>query len=580
MALWSTQAFSSIGTTYTGYSPAQLSATQLYGMSRKARRQMEQENKTYKGRDKKFRDAIEDIEGNANDEDRMQIPKTPDSFEDPNQEANRQARQAELDRRMTDRPDVSTMYIDEQTGIEIIRQGRNVMDIITRKSVQLLPNPEYRLAQMFPGVPPEIRAKYRFNWVTVEVPEMVDRLREACTVTLDDGSRGIPPAPSVANKALDFCLANRDLLGHRMKKTLGKLMMRAAWQENEQEMRDYRALLQNFLIMENYISAPFRQILMSAETKVGPNFGNLDLRKYCNGSVYERTANYIVLKGMQCTWEKKVRDAEVIESTKETPQNVLILVGTGDPRRYMPKPEVLYELKDCAQVCAMAQKMVKTFREDSVLFDDLPVEIRFLESALSIQGGTALRKFIVEDFCPAEGISPQGLREGMRRLVQQLDNMYMDPYSDIRNVVDRLAKAMAVGTDDERNPYAPYLSVIGDKSPAYFETYTFNHHPMSLVRFLDEKKFAGGATQYDASKEKKDSNPFAAMFNLGVEDPKIDPVDRAPAMNYDDPGLYNPPKQRAAGRPHETGWLEKLQGLDTESDKFGFVAPGKIIYED
>ena len=51
-------------------------------------------------------------------------------------------------------------------------------------------------------------------------------------------------------------------------------------------------------------------------------------------------------------------------------------------------------------------------------------------------------------------------------------------------------------------------------------------------------------------------------------------------MNYDDPGLYNPPKQRAAGRPHETGWLEKLQGLDTESDKFGFVAPGKIIYED
>jgi hypothetical protein len=145
------------------------------------------------------------------------------------------------------------------------------------------------------------------------------------------------------------------------------------------------------------------------------------------------------------------------------------------------------------------------------LFDDLPVEIRFVEAALSIQGGTALRKFIVEDFCPTEGISPEGLREGMRRLVQQLDNMYMDPYTDIRNVVDRLAKAVAVGTDDERNPYTPYLNMVGDKSPAYFQTYTFNHHPMSLVRFLDEKKFEGGATQYAPKDEKKDNNPFASV---------------------------------------------------------------------
>ena len=522
LALWSTEAFTMITTTTLPptHSAARLSFTQLYGMSRKARRQMEQENKTFKGRDKKFRDAIDDAQDNNNDNDddnniKMKLPKTPDSFADPQQEANRQARQEELDRRMNDRPDVSTMYVDEETGIEIVRQGRNVMDIITRKSIQLLPNPDYRLAQMFPGVPPEIRSKYRYNWAVIQVPDMILRLQEACTVTLADGTRGIPPAPSVANKAIDFCLANRDLLGHRMKKTLGKLMMRAAWQEDEQQMKDYRALLQNFITLENYISAPFRQILMTAETKVGPNFGNLDLKQYCKGSLYERTANYLVLKGMQCTWEKKVRDAETVESTVETPENYLVLLGTGDPRRYLPAPDILYELKDCAQVCAMAQKMVKTFCEDSVLFDDLPVEIRFLEAALSIQGGTALRKFIVDEFCPMEGVSPEGLREGMRRLVQQLDNMYMDPYSDIRNVVDRLTKAMAVGTDDEINPYAPYLSIIGEKSPAYFETYTFNHHPMSLVRFLDEKKFEGGATQYEA-KPKKDNNPFAAVSIFGM----------------------------------------------------------------
>ena len=70
------------------------------------------------------------------------------------------------------------------------------------------------------------------------------------------------------------------------------------------------------------------------------------------------------------------------------------------------------------------------------------------------------------------------------------------------------------------------------------------------------------------------------FFNFGVDDTKINPEDRAPAMNYDDPGIYTPPKQRAAGRPHEVGWLEKLEKLDGKGNGFGAVAPGSIIYED
>jgi hypothetical protein len=80
-------------------------------------------------------------------------------------------------------------------------------------------------------------------------------------------------------------------------------------------MRSYRNLLRNFLTIENYISAPFRQIIMDSELAIGPNFGNLDLPKFIGTSLYERSAAYIVLKGMQCTWEKKLRDAEVIENT-------------------------------------------------------------------------------------------------------------------------------------------------------------------------------------------------------------------------------------------------------------------------
>jgi hypothetical protein len=457
------------------------------GMSRKARRQMEQEQKTKKSRDKRFRDAVLDKEEDDDDKDESFAA----SQTSPGGASGQPSTEAgeEIARRMEQRPDISNLYVDDATGMEIIQQGRYVMDVITRKAIKLYDDPRMRLAQMFPGVPMEVRQKYRYNWATCEVPQMIDDLRNACSVKLPDGSMGIPKSPSVANKAIDFVIANQDLLGHNMQKTLGKLMMRSAWLEDKEQVRSYWALLQNFLTIENYISAPFRQIIMDSELAIGPNFGNLDLESYVGTELYQRAAAYIVLKGMQCTWEKKVRDAEFLASTPKTPDNYYTILATGDPRRYHPEPDVIWELQDCARVCAMAIEMVKVFVNTPKFFDDLPVELRFLETALSIQGGTALRKFMLDDFCPKEGITPEALREGMRRLLQQLDSMYLDPYADIRNTVDKLQKAMAVGSDDARNPYEPYLNSLSRDSPGYFQTYTFNHHPMSLVRFLDAKKF-------------------------------------------------------------------------------------------
>jgi hypothetical protein len=457
------------------------------GMSRKARRQMQQEQKTKVGRDKKFRDALDDDDDDSDDE-----TKAKNDVEE------------EINRRMDNRPAVSNLYVDEETGMEIIQQGRYVMDVITRQAIVLHANPDMRLAQMFPGIPMDVRSQYRYNWASVQVPDMIQSLQEACS--LKNGE--LPPAPSVTNTGIDFVLANRDLLGHRMSKTLGKLMMRAAWKEDKDKMRSYRNLLRNFLTIENYISAPFRQIIMDSELAIGPNFGNLDLPKFIGTSLYDRSAAYIVLKGMQCTWEKKLRDAEVIENTPQTADNYYRILGTGDPRRYHPEPEVIWELKECARVCAMCIEMVKTFVNDESMFNDLPVELRFLEAALTIQGGVALRKFIADEFCPKEGITPEALREGMRRLLQQLDSMYLDPYADIRNVVDKLQRAMCVGTDDERDPYEPYLQSLSVDSPAYFQTYTFNHNPMSLVRFLDAKKFE--PTQQNSAVSEME-NPFTSV---------------------------------------------------------------------
>jgi hypothetical protein len=544
------------------------------GKSRKARRMEKQQ--VGKGRPKQFIEAIEDAQGKTATKEK---PRNEGDSAAATTEAQKaqDARNAEAQARMDRRPDVSTLIVDEATGMEVLAQGKNVMDVVTRKAVRLSNlGPEYRLAQMFPGVPPEIRQAHRFDWKTAEVPSMVEALREACMVKLPDGSRGIPPTPSVANKAIDFVLANRDLMGYRMKRTLGRLTLRAASEGKMEEAKANQQLWKHFLILENHISAPFRQMIMDAEGRVGPNFGNLDVQSYCKGPLYERCANYLVLKGMVAHWEKKVVDADAVEKTPATKDNHISLISRGDPRRYLPDPPILFTLKECTQVCYMAQQMTKAFVETPELYDDLPPEIRFVEAALSIQGGTALRKFMVEEFCPAEEISPEGLREGLRRLVIQLENMQVDPYGDIVNILERLIKATEVGTDDARDPYAVYLASKDRKGPGRFQTYTFNHEKLSLVRFLDNqyegKNEVGVPLPVAASNG--DGDFFGGLFNFGADEepeqaPRREPVEEST--------VYKVPQIRSLGRPHALSWLDELNELSKEGSQ---LKPGRIIPDD
>jgi hypothetical protein len=534
-----------------------------------------------------------------------ELPQKPSSPE----EAEREARAEAARQRMEARPEVSTILVDAESGMEMVAQGKNVMDVVTRKAVQLSTlGPQYRLAQMLPGIPADVRAKYRFDWQTIEVPEMVAALKQACMVKLADSNGsssryGIPPHPSVANKAIDFVLANRDLLGYKMKHTLGRLTMRAMSLGNIEEGKEYQALWKNFLTLENHISAPFRQMILDGEGRVGPNFGNLDVQSYCNGPLYERCANYLVLKGMVAHWEKKVVDADYTEKTLQNKDNYVSVMARGDPRRYLPDPPILFTLKECTQVCYMAQQMTKTFVETPALFDDLPPEIRFLEYALTIKGGTPLRKFMIEEFCPAEGITPAGLREGMRRLLQQLDNLQTDPYGDLFNIMERLIKAMEVGSDDgARDPYAVYLANKDRNGPGAFQTYTFNHDQLSLVRFLDSQYVREGATGEGKSAPLgggsgggSNDGGFGGLFNFGgmggiggiggggggggptaaAQPARTEPNGKTQAP-------YKVPDVRAVGRPHELGWLELLKEPSStgSSNRLGKVPPGRIIPDD
>mmetsp|Transcript_25717 Transcript_25717/g.31690 ORF Transcript_25717/g.31690 Transcript_25717/m.31690 type:complete len:617 (-) Transcript_25717:122-1972(-) len=569
------------GMSKTSSTASSSSSALFMGVSRKARRNLKKEQEST--RTKSFVDAINEVEetslkskkkknkkGSSNQEDSDAPAKEPE----PSLMSGESVSDAQV--RMDERPDVSSIVVDEQTGIERIQQGKYVMDVITRKAVKLSTlGPEYRMAQMFPGVPPEIREKHRFDWSTVEGVEIIEKLREACSLPIKDPETGIermtvPPHPEVSDNALDFVLANRDYLGGRMKKTLGRLKLRAQSQQNLEEALEYRRLWKHFMTIDDSISAPFRQMMMDAEGRVGPNFGNLDLKAFCGTELYERTASYLVLKGMVAHWEKKVRDAEYTDNTQETRSNFIDVLMVGDPKRYLPNPPIIHRYNEVVRIALMAQNMTAQFVNTPELFDDLPAEVRFFEAATFIKGGTSLRQFMIEEFCPAEGITTEGLREGLRRLDAQLANMQIDPYGDVKNVLGRLIDTMSVGTDDARDPYSPYIYSMDKDGPGYFKTYTFNHDRQSLVRFLDNaKEIQQGSIGPTSNLMDQLSNEATNLFGFGA---KKSDEKKIKVQNED----YKVPDKRACGRDHNTGWLELL---GDEEMNGGNADPEDEVYE-
>ena len=576
------------------YKANQRSSTSLFGTNRKARR-LTQNEEIGKSRPNTFYDAIKETENGSEKKDKdIGLISTGSIADAPVKSSTEGKGMVEAKPRkmkgkgknkgkknspvgeapkiqevVDDRPEVTTVIVDEATGIERIAQGKAVMDVVTRKAVKLSDlGPQYRLAQMFPGVPPDIREKHRFTTYydpkmkETQVEKMIQLLEDACMTEKDEnGKARLPPHPTLSNNAIDFVLANRDLLTSKMKKTLGRIKMRYQSLGKLDEAKHYRDLWKHFLTLEDHISAPFRQMMLDAESKVGPNFGNLDLKSYVGTETYERAASYLVLKGMVAHWEKKVKDAEYFENTPQTKSNFITLLSTGDPKRYLPDPPIIFRYNEVLRVASMAQQMVAVFVNDTALFDDLPVEVRFIESALRIKGGTALRKFVVEDFCPAEEITPAALREGLRRLDAQLENMQIDPYGDIKNTVGRLCEAMAVGTDEEYDPYAPYLYNLDSNGPGYFQTYTFNHDRNSLVRFLDNAKTieAGSMGNTDDIFAQL-TGEAKMMFGFGGNKSNKDD-DKSKFTKGDE---YVPPAKRSLGRPHMTGWLD---WLDEDKDE-------------
>jgi len=552
------QAFTTVHTSTATTTNSRNSNTELYGMNRKARRnEMKKQNKGLN-----IKKTLEETKEDGTTAIKEKVPdNTAPLFEE-------DASQQSL---LDNRPDVS-MIVEDDNGMKRIVEGRAVLDITTGKAVKLSSlGPDYRLAEMFPGVPPDVRQKLRKDKATVDPLEILEGFKEA--VTLPDGSL---PKKQVSDKGLDYMTANWDLLGEGMKKMIGRLKLRNQWQENIEEATYYRDLWFHYMVLTNKCSAPFRQICFDAEMKIGPNFGNMDVKSYCGGDLYERAGAFIVLKSLCSLWEKKTVDAQSIQNTPSTRTNFVTLLCMGDPKRFLPGNNAITGLEDCAKIAFQAQQLFDAFINEPTLFDDLPPELRFIAAAGKISSGTELRRYMIEDFCPQEGIEPEALREGVRRLVVSLQQMQIENYGDFAILADKLADAMAKGSPDERDPYFDWNYNLSPDAPGFFQTYTFNHDVNSMVRFLDNVK-----TIEEGSMGPTDEllNQFNINFNtfFGDDNDKEEQtrkrIERMTSSDDGDIEPYDVPEKRALGRPHDLGWLSLLdEEPDTSADASKFEA--------
>eukprot|EP00560_Eucampia_antarctica_P008152 CAMPEP_0197826634 /NCGR_PEP_ID=MMETSP1437-20131217/3570_1 /TAXON_ID=49252 ORGANISM="Eucampia antarctica, Strain CCMP1452" /NCGR_SAMPLE_ID=MMETSP1437 /ASSEMBLY_ACC=CAM_ASM_001096 /LENGTH=604 /DNA_ID=CAMNT_0043427155 /DNA_START=246 /DNA_END=2057 /DNA_ORIENTATION=- len=575
MVMMSVDAFSSTGSISSSSSTFGVlnrgAGTVLYGVNRRSKRNQKKE--TEQSRPKSFYDGIEDAEGgdgkkkkkkkkrSSEEKEKTSVVGTSSQMSDASKSEQQQQQANE------DRPLVSRIVVDEETGIERIQQGERVMDVLSRKAVELSTmGPEYRMAQMFPGVSPEVRQQYRLsNPSDFTVPQMISALE---TVLLEENGDVSEITSSRNDEALDFVLANRDLLGGwKMLKTFGRMKLKAQSEGQKERALYLRQLWKRLWTLEDSLNAPFRQMVLDAEARVGPNFGNLDVTAFASGHLYERTSNYLVLKGMVAHWEKKVNDAQFVETAQKPPNkpndvDFLELLMVGDPKRYLPDPPIIFRYNECVRIALMAQNMTKQFVSTPELYNDLPPEIRFVEDSSFIKGGTALREYMVNTFCPQEDITPQALREGLKRLEVQMSNLQIDPYGDLRNVVSRLGDAICVGSGaDEHDPYLSYLvGSIKPDSPGFFQTYTMDHDRQSMVRFLDSaKSIQQGSIGPTDNLAEQLTREASNLFGFGAK-PK-QPVQTETNKNTSSQTQkvpYKTPDERASGRPHNLGWLELL----------------------
>ena len=187
-------------------------------------------------------------------------------------------------------------------------------------------------------------------------------------------------------------------------------------------------------------------------------------------------------------WLCRVRDAkERDEIGPRTRENEFEFLSTGDPNVLNPDNENIYGTEETTRICAMAQKMSLLFGSTESLMSGLPAEVRLADRGLKCRTGTELRAELFR-FSEEEGVSSESLLEAVGRLVVQMENLQLEPYGRLTQILADMLKALKMGTPMEKDAdmYLPHL-FPEPGHPAFFVPYSFEEDSrFSFSSFLDD----------------------------------------------------------------------------------------------
>jgi hypothetical protein len=278
-------------------------------------------------------------------------------------------------------------------------QNGLAIDMESMAVVQLPKGEQALAAAVFPAATQELRAKHPLS-LQPTVEQFVSAVEAL-----------VPGDSTDLTLLKEFLLANRHVGGKRALLTFIQLKLQAQSLGDRDRALRMRHLAASVMRAESAISAPFRQAMKDAETRLAPHMGSPDVSLYSGNNAVETTTTWLCLKAVVAEWEKRYREASGIDM----PLTALFKIDAlGDNR---------LDLDRTSRVTAAVQQMALQLSADEQLMARLPPEARFLDLALGANTTSEVRRIALQELCPREGISPEELRRRLRSLVCSVDSL-------------------------------------------------------------------------------------------------------------------------------------------------------------
>jgi len=332
----------------------------------------------------------------------------------------------------------------------------------------------------------------------------------------------------------EFVVANHDHLGYRGALLLTGLKMNAQYRKDKAAQEKYDALRRSFVLADQSVTVPLRQLVREAEGRLGPIAAAQDPKQFkalTSLSASEVNGLWVLIKAAVATWSDKVMFANEkinkLQKSAERTNDMEVKQQETDRDGALGSLQVWSQLSDA-------------FMEDKGFTDKLRPELKFIDTAAKLETETEVRKFAAQTFCPEAGMSVEDLREDVRYFRNSVQRLSPQNYGGLADLVTGLAEVLCAGAPDEVDIYTKAVKA----KATYFETYDLPgssklHELETIARSREDEKNYGptAALQkdvmakrpdnlnwYDEQNAKEMVDEVADFFNEEKDDSLMDPA--------------------------------------------------------